>query len=1059
MKRMWIIVILAVISMVSCIKEQGSIYDTLHADEEEGKVTIPFEVMSSQISTPATKTIILGEDTPLETLHLAVFGGNGYLKEYVKAQNLERISDTTYIGIDGNSRTAARYKFTATLSLTENKRTIHFIGNGPSTLTFGYAEAVIPALLSDVGGRSYWQMDSITGIRAKKSDKTYIDKNNIEVEPGDFIDKDSCKIINNRGYIPDAATLNAFKSIPLVRNWSKIVIASDSTSSYFNPYSYAVVNVPSRGSIAPHCANTGFVRNYQSYKFQDLIDMNYTANLNQETRFDTDIPTEEDFMNYTGGVTKAEAGNGVYIYERPVPASTTTFPASSIIVYGYYSNPKDLEHNGFYYYKVDLMEGDTYYPVFRNFQYEIIIEKILSQGHHTPAAAAAAAGSANVSADINAKHLADISDGIARLIIDPWMSHTYTEKVTDGKLQCFYVDSVATWRVNLDSDAVSVKKLDMPLGEPDVIDTVWIDDPITDIEGSIGWRTIHFTTNDQGTTQHSQTIRVTAKHELSTLYRDIVITLLPKQKMIIRCPRNGVAPIKKTEFTMEIVIPDGLAESMFPLNFWIEPERMTLTPDNNKSSTNNLPVSPGNSISSNPQYADKPSFHYTRSLSWQEYRTLSMERDEDGNRWRILPCYFLTNCDDNATTIWVQNDYFITSKATFSNEQEWTFRNLGFTSPIPIGSGHRLPVHFDIDKDPDLDDYPSITLICSGLYLIMDGSSHEISQVIEGVYNLKPSTSSVDLEFISTVDDGDLRIELAAENYLPKSLRTHRFTDFGFKDGHKLFSTTYANYWSNVVCGHINSASGKTVLFGYCDDEESPNTPISLSVKDNGLVLQTPKSFPWTPDGPRSSVGDPLYHEIEYKTPSTFSTAPIEVTLSANGYVDETFVVKRFWGDIYTYDKITTSTVFKSNNTYNFTVANPTFTIKQNAGGTDNYVTFTFDKITNAYKTGSNPDGMLLGAGDTYTLTVTSTPAALKLFYVQFTVSNTQWNGVTEHLGPKSWRAINGTLYKYKGANDQYIWELPAGTNTATLELTADDNYPINIKDIIFKTYKATLYE
>ena len=1057
MKRIWFILLCVLLAAISCINEKLTFDSTLEESADDyGKVTIPFEVMGCEVIDPATKTIPLGEDTPLNTLHLAVFGGNGYLKEYVKAHDLERVGDTTYINRDGEAVTTARYRFKATLTLTENKRTIHFIGNGPSTLSFGYADKVIPSLLSDVNGRSYWQMDSIYGIRAKKSQTTYTDRNNTLVRPGDYIDAEACKIVNGRGYIPDSATLSAFRAIPLVRNWAKIVVMSDSTQSYFNPYGYAVINVPSRGAIAPYCANTGFVRNYQDYSYNQLDSMNYTANLNINTKFDTDIPTDEDFKNYTNGVSRADANGGVYIYERPVPNSTTTFPASAVIVYGYYYNPRDLEHKGFYYYKVDLMEGDKYYPVFRNFQYEIVIDKILSQGHHSPAAAAAAAGSANVSADINTQHLADISDGIGRLIIDPWMMHTYTEKVTDGKLQCFYVDSVYAWRVNLDSDAVTVQKLPMPLGETDVIDTVWIDPPITDIEGSIGWRTIHFNTHDRGATAHTQSIRVTAQHGLSTLYRDIQITLLPKQPMVVRFPNRVVAAQKTSEVTMEIVIPDGLAESMFPLDFWIEPERMTLTPDNTKSSQNNLPVKPGDSISENPEYAGKPTFHYTRSLSWEEYRMLATEKDEDGKKFRVLPCYFVTNCDDNATTVWVQNEYFITNSDYFTNEDEHLFRNLSIPAPIKREEGSTIPLHFTIAEAPG-GTYPAITLSCYGMELDMNSTEDPVSKVTDGLYQLWPSSATVDLSFVATTNDGDVGVEIAADGYTPKSLTSHYFSEFGFIDGHMMWKD---NKWSNVALGHVNNATNKTVLFGYCDDPDAPNTPISVSVKNNKLSFRNPTAaqYPWTPDGPRSSSGNPLYHEIEFTTPGTSSSEPVELTLSSPGYVEEVVVAKRFQGDILTNSAdITKNKIFKSGS--GFTVENPSFTVVQDPSKPkDVTVTFSFDSITSAYKTGNNPDGMLLGPGGTYTLTVTSNNNNYAIFYIQFNVSNTKWNNVTQHLAPESWSPSVGTVTKYKGGNDQYIWSLPQGTRSAEMTFTAHEDYPINIQSIVFKSYNATMY-
>ena len=1045
MRKWMLIPVLSALSLTGCVREleRDARGDVL---PEDAKVTVTFMVEAD--SEAATKSQSLGEDTPLDNLYIAVFGGSGYLKEYVKATDLEQVADTTYVDREGYYRTVPRYQFKATLSLTENRRIIHFIGNGPATLSFGYADAVMPSLLSQNGARAYWQMKTVGGIRAKKADTDYVDANGRQVRAGDFIDKDGCRIVDGRGYVPDAATAKAFRGIPLVRNWAKITLTCDS-ESYFTPRSFAVVNVPSKGAVAPHSAATGFVADYQLYSFEQLRDMGYSANLPQGTTFDTSIPSHEDFVNCTNGVTRAQEGAAVYLYERPVP--TTKIPPSSVIVYGDYDNPSDQEHKGTYYYKVDLMEGDVYYPVFRNFQYQIKIMKILSQGHHTPAAAAAAAGSADVSADINASHLADISDGVARLIIDPWMAHTYTGKETDGLLNVFFVDDVSTWNVNMNTADVTVETLPMAQGEDDVITSLSIDPPIEDIAGSIGWRRVHFVTDEPGSTARSQTIRVTAHHSLGRLYRDIVITLLPRQPMIVRCSKARIANVKGTPQTLQIVIPEGLAESMFPLSFDIEPEGRTLTPDDSKTN-NNLPVQSGASFSEDPAYAGKNTYFFARSLDWDEYRSLPTERDEDGNTWRVLSCYFKSNCDASATTIWVRNEYFFPSHIAFQNSGDKTFRNLAFTSSIPRAEGASVTAHFTVDKDAQSSEFPLITIFCSG----MEPATDVLEPVsgISGTYVFRPESATVDIPFYTTTNDGDLLLELSADEYEDQTLRSYYFRDFGFLDGHKLWRT---NAWSNVACGYVNSVKNKTLLFGYFDDPDAPNATVSATDLERIITL-TPSTYPYTPEGPRSTDGVATYHELEFKTdPNNASYNPVGFKLSAPGYVEEEITANRFQGNIYTQDKISTSTVFTPDNTYGFSVDTPSFTISQEATANPATVTVSFDSISDLRS--ADPKGVLLSAGGTYTLTVSSnTPATFKMFYLQFTVNTNKWEGVTRILKPLSLTPSVGKIYLYPGSNNQYVWNMPMGTESATLTLTADPDYPISIKDMVLKSYRATFY-
>ena len=386
-----------------------------------------------------------------------------------------------------------------------------------------------------------------------------------------------------------------------------------------------------------------------------------------------------------------------------------------------------------------------------------------------------------------------------------------------------------------------------------------------------------------------------------------------------------------------------------------------------------------------------------------------------------------------------------------------TFRNLGFTSSIPRAEGASVTVHFTIDRDAQWsgpEDYPRITFFCSG----MEPATETVEPVAgyDGTYVFQPTSSSVDIPFYTTTADGDLLLEISAEDYEDQTLRSHYFRDFGFIDGHQLGFNT--GYWSNVACGHVNSAKNKTLLFGYYDDPNAPNATVSATDL-NGIIVFTPSAYPWTPDGPRSSDGVSTYHELEFKTATKAdSYDPVSFKLSATGYVEEDILAKRFRGNILTQNKITTSTVFKPGNTYGFSADTPSFTISQTTDASTPLVTVSFDSISELRS--SDPKGVLLAAGGTYTLTVTSeSPANYKMFYLQFTVNTNKWEGVTHILAPVSGVPSVGDFYLYPGSNNQYIWNMPKGTTSASLTLTANPDYPISIREMVLKSYKATFYE
>ena len=105
---------------------------------------------------------------------------------------------------------------------------------------------------------------------------------------------------------------------------------------------------------------------------------------------------------------------------------------------------------------------------------------------------------------------------------------------------------------------------------------------------------------------------------------------------------------------------------MFPLEFTMEAERLTLTPDNQVSG-NNLPVHSGLSLSDDEEYAGKTTIQYIRTLTRDEYLSLPVA---DGTV--TFSSYFKSNTSVSATTVWVANDYFIKGHASFDNVEGLT---------------------------------------------------------------------------------------------------------------------------------------------------------------------------------------------------------------------------------------------------------------------------------------------------------------------------------------------------------------------------------------------------
>ena len=1010
------------------VREEGS-------TPEGARVRVNISIPGDEMPTKA-----LGEIGELNTLHLAVFGGSGYLKEYAQATPTPSGTYTYQTtDKDGNpvSRTVPMYNFTVDLEMSDNPRTIHFLGNGPSTLPFGYDTSVMPVQLSPNGEMGYWQVKYLErGIRGKRNDNgEYIDINGNVIPDG------------GSGYIADAETELAFQGIPLIRNWAKIVLTAAEESN-FTPISFAAVNTPSRGTMAPYSASTGFLYNYETMGFTYLEDeIAYPGNLPPGALFNSDVPAGSAFTAPFGdGVADADGG-AVYLYERPAPSSS--IPPSYVIIYGHYRNPEDLAHEGDYFYKVDLMEtkkiGDEfvsrYYPIYRNFKYQIVVKKILAQGHATPQAAALSAGSADVSADVSTQHLADISDGIGRLHVMPWMSQAFTRAHSTGNP----VDILRVWfgspdgQVNMDPSVVTARILPMEDGGEDILYNLTLYPP----DEETGWRRITFYNIAPGKTVRTQTIRITGLHEDGRLYRDIPITLEPIQPLSVRCEYERVPATKGTPQTVHIDIPDGLVESMFPLIFTVEADKMTLTPDNSYVD-NNLPVIWGKTISETESLKGKRAFQFQRTLTWEDYLGLERFEDEDENMWRTFSCYFKTNCEESASDIWVYNEFFDKGHASFVHYNFKEFKNLGFTTTIPQEEGVTLPLSFDMVEDPGVvypAGYPKVLLRPSGLRLEMGGNITAGPE--PGTYYVKPEGHTVVLNFITTTSNPDeIEVGVQAEGYEDGYVKPYRFERIGFLSGYGPKTGG-----SNVAFGHVNHQK-KRLLFGYYENEARLNVPITIEsftgLKVNAGTNGFPSPFPgvgrpWTPTGPYNAQGDPRYHELDL-IPLNDNYVNVGLVISAPGYIQESFTVGRFNGDI----RAVVDTKIYNNLAPGTLTA--TYEDKESGKVMAQY------RISASEISSKGSDYIQFDPGKSYRLTITNLlPNRMDILYFRMDFTSSTYC-------PASVTADIGEVYKYGGSPSQYLW-YPSGRGTEVVGITiTPGSEPVRLKTVSYKAFEGDLY-
>ena len=140
--------------------------------------------------------------------------------------------------------------------------------------------------------------------------------------------------------------------------------------------------------------------------------------------------------------------------------------------------------------------------------------------------------------------------------------------------------------------------------------------------------------------------------------------------MSAQCIPSEVLKEQGQEFDLQITIPDGLGESMFPLEFSIEAVELSITPKND-----DMPVSSGTSTIENSASGrvGKSSFWFVKTLSYEEYKPIAVN-----NNKKSFLCHFATNKAISATDIYVSNPYFNQTSCKLGNYDPKSFLDLEY---------------------------------------------------------------------------------------------------------------------------------------------------------------------------------------------------------------------------------------------------------------------------------------------------------------------------------------------------------------------------------------------
>ena len=650
MKRVYSIFLFLLAALaVSCMREQAIVEPGATEDETVPVVLSFREPITLQAATKADSGMEMGREPAISHIHVAIFGSDNYLKDYVSAYPSDADGNPLSTGFASQNATSAY--FTARLPISNKPRNLHIIANGPSSLPFNaYENDIMQSMTVTDGNGAYWQRVVLpNGITVKETDGIREQKPN-----GD--------------YIPTDVTLTEVSDISLIRNFASITLTENADN--FEIVSYTLCNMPRSGAVAMYSTNhEDWVPNYADpsltldgrlYKYMDTDDSTEKVYLGFPTNpdIDTTIPSTADAL-FAPGVSVGP-GEPYYVYERAV---TTDNPPFLLMAARYVASGTPTASTPVCYYRLDLALEDGYFPIYRNFNYTVNISGVSVEGYDTPAEASLHNSGTNFSMSLDTRSLPEVSNGIVRLFVEhsnyDWVYNTdeqnfgfrFTLNGASGTLNddvtVTHKEGNAIKDLTVDSSDDSGEfrrvryKLNMPDGTSTLTSTIQLEGTYTDGVGAT-YRLVRLVT-----------IRVFNAKEINPYFTPYAVANEASQLTILNIP-----------------LPWDLQSSMFPMEILIEDSDKVLNP----ASTESMPVkTTGVSDPDEPftslTGSGSTSYCFVRTLNWSEYQRLKNNAELSGSSDIVLTCEFETTKAFTSTTAYVYNKYFATNSSGVTTAQ------------------------------------------------------------------------------------------------------------------------------------------------------------------------------------------------------------------------------------------------------------------------------------------------------------------------------------------------------------------------------------------------------
>ncbi len=694
MIRKKLLYIISLLALFSCTERFDSDFVT------NNKLSTTISVIVPQLPSAQPHTRAMALNPEIKNLYLAIFDNNGYLLEYVKAKEVDLATEN-----------GTAYSYKVDLTPTDFRTSIHFIGNAPESLRFGTEVETVGSLSTTNNEDAYWQR--------------------VVLPNGIMVQADG-------NLAPEVQ--NALTGISLIRNFAWIQLKTKADN--FSISSYCIMNIYDKGSIASYNTSSSNFVEYANRTYADIVGGGYNGFIPAGTELNKAIPDESEWFQASG-----DANSYAYfVYEREKPLSDPSF----ILVKGNYTaeNGNTLTNR---YYKVDLRDDSgNYFPILRNFRYGVEITNVHHEGHASAEAAVIGAGSGDVSTAIETEDFTNISNNVARLFVS-YTDTTIVESSSNVKLRYKFVtfDTDGDTQQILNGDHVEI----ITDTDGDVI-SGWSKSTADDAEG---WREITISTKELGTERKSQDIIVrgtaTVDNQTYQLQRKVTINLRPKYTLQLECSPNEIPETSGSPFDLVIKVPGGLSQSMFPLEFELEADKLSITPNLG----DDLPVVTGKSIIPGK---DKTTIGFIKNVEWVEYDALPNE-----GGYKSVSCHFKSNRDASATLIYAQNKYFNQEMTELKNYTPHNFSNLSFNLAALSEEGE-AEVNFTFTM-PQLPEQGYVTVTLGNLEPAESETRLNYIDVVDGKarYSFNPSQTTETLHLTTSLGES-VNVSLSAYHFI-----------------------------------------------------------------------------------------------------------------------------------------------------------------------------------------------------------------------------------------------------------------------------------------------------